>query len=262
MPSRIRKRSETGGLSQPDQVMSGLKTTYSFLDEYKYYMVGGFLAIVVVLLVSSWVAGYLESRESQTAQELFDALKNADAPVGEEVTAPPGVTVFKTPEEKFGKLSESLNAFLSEHDSGAIADTARLSLAAAQMELGKNEDAVTLLSGLLEELGDTSLAPIVHENLAYAHLRLGQVDKATEHFKQMGELTTNPYLKARSLVHLGDLANPFATVAGAQKDKDGARKLYQDALELLPVPEEETADPVVTLTRQEIQLRLSMLDLG
>jgi tetratricopeptide (TPR) repeat protein len=262
MPGKIRKRSEVGGLAQPDQVMTGLTTTYSFLDRYKYFIVGGFLAVIVVLLAVSWISSYMENRDIRISEEFYDAFKLADAPVGENATERGGVPAFKTNAEKFGKLAEGLQTFLADHESHRISDTARVALAAALLELSNNTEALTQLNAVAESLEGTALSPVLHETLAYAHLRQGQVDLAVSEFKKMGEMTANSYLKARSLIHLGDLVNPFTSVQGSTKNAEEARKLYQEALDLLPEPVEQALDPIVTLTRQEIQLRLSLLNLG
>lgn len=262
MPAKIRKKSETGGLKQPDQVMTGLQTTYSFLDKYKYYIVGGFSAVVVVLLAISWFVDYREGKKEELAQNFFEAFKYTEAVVGEYALAPGGVPKFNTAGEKYAKVNEALGAFLEENSSETIADTARLVLASNQMELGDYEKAYALLQEYATNVPDSTLTPIVYENMGYACVHLGKLEEAAAHFNQMKGATTNPYLVARALLHLGDMSNPGAS-AGGDKDTKKARDFYQEALEFLPEAEEGAEpDPVVVRTRQEIELRLSLLNLG
>ena len=262
MPAKIRKKSETGGLKQPDQVMTGLQTTYSFLDEYKYHIVGGFSAVVVILLAISWYVDHREQTKKDLAMEFFEAFKYTEAMVGEDALAPAGIPTFNTADEKYAKVSESLGAFLEEHSSEAIADTARLVLASNQMEMGDYEKAYALLQEYVDNVPDSALTAIVYENMGYACMHLGKQEEAAAHFGQMKGATTNPYLIARALTHLGDMSNPGAGSGGA-KDAGKAREFYNEALEFLPAAEEGVEpDPVVVRTRQELELRLSLLNLG
>ncbi len=262
MPAKIRKKSETGGLKQPDQVMTGLQTTYAFLDKYKYYIVGGFSAVVAVLLAISWFVDHQEQKKEDLAKEFFEAFKYTEAVVGEDALAPAGLPKFNTAEEKYAKVSETLGAFLEEHSSETIADTARLVLASNQMETGDYEKAYALLQEYAENVPDSTLTAIVYENMGYACMHLGKLDEAAAHFDQMKGATTNPYLIARALTHLGDMSNPGAT-AGGNKDATKAREFYNEALEFLPETEEGAEpDPVVVRTRQELELRLSLLNLS
>jgi len=265
MPPKIRKKSETAGLKQPDQVMTKLQTTYVFLDKFKYHIVGGFFGVVVILLGISWFMEYRKDRRQDMAQAFFDAFKYFDAPVGTEAPPPEGMESFPTAEAKFTKLGEELTAFLEEHSSEDISDTARLVLASTKMELGDYEGAHALLTQVLENKPDTSLAPIVLENVGYACIHLGKAEEAVSHFERMKESSSNPYVMARALVHLGDLRNPGATGAPVEKDREKALEFYQQALELLPEQEEEAGeagDPAMALTRQEIETRISLLKLG
>jgi tetratricopeptide (TPR) repeat protein len=263
MPAKIRKKSETGGLNQPDQVMTGLTKTYGFLDKYKVHIVSGFAAVVALLLVISWFVDYRESTGNEQAQAFFEAFKNYEAVVGLDIPVPNGVPKFATDEEKFTKLAEDMQAFLDDNSSADIADTARLVLASAKMELGKYEEAYGLLDAYLEELPGSALIPLVHENLGYASLHLGKMEQAVDHFNKMKEASANPYLKARALVHLGDLHNPGTSAHDGSKDAAKSKTFYEEALSLIPETEEEaTLDPTLSLTRDEILLRLTLLGLG
>ncbi len=265
MPVKIRKKSEVADIKQPDQVMTGLQTTYGLLDRFKYYLAGAFVAVVILLLGVSWFMSYRESKKGDQAKAFFEAFKFMDAPVGEEAAPAEGLPAFKTSQEKFAKVSEELDKFIAEQGSADISVTARLVLAGVKMELGDYQAAFDGLNEFVANNADSPLAPLVHENLGFASIRLGKVDQAVEHFTKMKELTSDPYLNARALLHLGDLYNPGQTATDSDKDVAKARQYYEEALKLLPeegAGEEQAFDPALSYARQELQLRLTMLDLG
>lgn len=263
MPAKIRKKSETGGLNQPDQVMTGLTTTYGFLDKFKVHIVAGFAAVIVILLAISWFVDYRESSHTEEAQAFFEAFKSFEAPVGADLQVPEGIPTFNTDEDKFTKLAQDMQGFLDDNSSAEIAVTARLVLASAKMELGQYDEAYTLLNEYLSDVPDSPLVPLVLENLGYASLHLGKVEQAVEHFNKMKDSSPNPYLKARALLHLGDVVNPATSAYGGEKDPAKSKAFYEEALSLIPEATEEAAlDPTLSLTRDEILLRLALLGLG
>ncbi|MBM4356289.1 MAG: tetratricopeptide repeat protein [Deltaproteobacteria bacterium] len=265
MPVKIRKKSEGADVKQPDQVMTGLQTTYGMLDKFKYHLAGAFVALVVILLGVSWFMSYRESKKGDLAKAFFDAFKFMDSPVGEDVSAAGGLPSFKTQQEKYARVSDELGRFIEEHGSADIGATARLVMAGVKMELGDYQAAYDGLSGFASENADSPLAPLVYENLGFASIRLGKIEEAVQHFTRMKELTSDPYLNARALLHLGDLYNPGQTSTDAGKDAAKARQFYEEALELLPAEgtaEEQAFDPALSFARQELELRLTMLDLG
>ncbi len=239
MPPKIRKKSETAGVAQPDQVMVGLQTTY---------------------------VNYRQSARRDRALAFFDAFKFAEAPVGEGLKATAEAPAFESDEAKYTKLSEEMNAFLDAHASTDIAATARLVLASSHMELGKYEEALALLEQFLAEQAGSPLLPLVYENLGYACMHLGKTEEAVGHFEKMQSISADAYLSARALVHLGDLFNPGAVSAASAKDAAKAREYYQKALEALPEKEEgEEASqrfPAEEQTRQDIKVRLALLEIG
>jgi tetratricopeptide (TPR) repeat protein len=265
MPVKIRKKSEVADVKQPDQVMTGLRTTYGLLDRFKYHLAGAFVATVVILLGVSWFLSYKESKKGELAKAFFEAFKFMDAPVGEDAAPVDGMPSFPTQQEKFTRVSDELGKFISEHGSADIGTTAKLVLAGVKMELGDYQAAFDGLNEFIQNNADSPLAPLVHENLGFASIRLGKTDQAVEHFTRMKELTSDPYLNARALLHLGDLYNPGQTATDTGKDAAKARQYYEEALKLLPeegAGEEQAFDPALSYARQELELRLTMLELS
>lgn len=265
MPPKIRKKSEGAALNQPDQVMTGLATTYAFLDKWKYYIVGGFSSVVVVLLAVSWWSSYQENKRVELAQSFFDAFKYFDAPVGENAVARDGLPAFKTEEEKFTKLADEMDAFLKENSSQDIAETAHLVKATAKMELRDFEAAYQELKAYIDADPESSLGPMVLENLGYACVNLGKIDEAIGYFEKMDESSADAFVSAMALVHLGDLYHPGAMTVSSDKDGEKARRYYEQALELLPKVEDEEGlipDRSLELTRDMIRNRIALLELG
>jgi predicted negative regulator of RcsB-dependent stress response len=266
MPPKIRKKSEGAGLNDPDQVMVGLQSTYGFLDKYKFLIVGGFVTVIVALLVISGVINYMESSRHERAGEFFSAFRYAEAPVGEELKSTADAPAFKTESEKYKKLAEEMQAFLAENESTEIGGTARLVLASSKMELGEYEGAYELLNAFLADAEGTALLPVVYENLGYACMHLGKTDEAVANFEKMKGSSSEPYIIARALVHMGDLFNPGATNSAAEKDPAKAKEYYNAALEALPEEAEEEVNPqrypVEEQTRRELKVRLSLLNRG
>lgn len=264
MPAKIRKKSERGGLKQPDQVMTRLQVFYGYLDKFKYHIVAVFVGIVVLLLASSWWVGWRERVQRERAESFYAAFQNLEAPVRETAPRDSDAPVFKTREEKFSKAADELKKFIDDNSSAEIAQTARLALASAKMEVGDYEGAYNLLSTLAEDPPCEALIPLIHENLGLASLELGKVDEAVEHFLRMKDTTADPFLKARALMHVGDAYNPASSVA-VEKDASRAKELYEEALSLLPEEmglQEAVSDPAVAVIRQELELRLSLLKAG
>jgi len=265
MPVKIRKKSESADIKRPDQVMTGLQTTYGVLDRFKYHLAGAFVGLVVILLGMSWFLSYRESKKGDLAKAFFDAFKYLEAPVGEEVPGTDGLPSFKTQQEKYARVSDELGKFIGEHGSADIGATARLVMAGVKMELGDFQAAYDGFDEFVAANADSPLAPLVYENLGFASIRLGKIEQAVEHFTKMKELTSDPYLNARALLHLGDLFNPGQATTDSGKDTAKARQYYEEALKLLPeegAGEEQPFDPALSYARQELQLRLTMLDLG
>jgi predicted negative regulator of RcsB-dependent stress response len=266
MPPKIRKKSEGGGLNDPDQVMVGLQSTYGFLDKYKIHIIVSVVGVIVALLAASGYVNYKESSRRGRAENFFAAFKYADAPVGEELKGTDDEPAFASEEAKFKKLSDEMQTFLTEYESTEIGNTARLVLASSKMELGEHEAAYELLNQFQAESEGSALAPIVFENLGYACMNLGKIDEAVANFEKMKDSSSEPYIVSRALIHLGDLFNPGATSSAAEKSVEKSMGYYKSALEALPEEAEGEVNPqrfpVEEQTRKELQVRMAVLERG
>lgn len=270
MPSKIKIKQDNSVAAQPDQVMTGLQKTYGILDKYKVHLVVGFLAAVVVLLAISGISSWREGSKKEVAKSFFEAFKYASAPVGEDAKPVGSVPAFKTEAEKNEKLTAELQAFLGENADSAIGPTAQLALAAVQMETEKYKEAHETFASILSREELAVLKPILLESAGFAALRLGQYDEAEKRFAEMRDATANPFVKARSLVHLGDMYNPGTASVSSPKDVAKAKDFYKQANDLFPENPEQQAsgldqlfklfDPAKEI-RNDVKVRLSLLAL-
>lgn len=269
MPSKIKIKQETGGAAQPDQVMTTLQKTYATLDKFKMHLIFGFVGIVVILLGVSWFLSYREGSQKDVAKSFFDAFRYASAPVGEDAKPVGSLPAFKTEAEKNAKLTTELEAFVADNGDTHIGPTAQLALAAVHMETEKFQEAYDVFASAVEREELAALKPILLENLAFAALRLGKFDEAEKRFNEMRDSSPNPFIKARALVHLGDMANPGTASVATAKDAQKARDFYKQATDLFP-ENPEAADDLTALfklfdpakeIRSSVQVRLALLAL-
>ncbi len=270
MPTKIKIKQETSAASQPDQVMTTLQKTYGILDKFKVHLVVGALGCVVILLAISGFYSYKENSKKEVAKEFIEAFKYASAPVGEDAKPVGSIPAFKTDAEKNEKLTTELQAFLANRDGSVIAPTAQVALAAVQMETQKYKEAYDTFVAVLARDELAVLKPILLESVGFAALRLGQFDEAEKRFGEMRDATANAFVKARALVHLGDMYNPGTVGVASPKDVAKAKDFYKQANDLFPEnPEGDTGsldqlfklfDPAKEI-RNDVNVRLALLAL-
>jgi len=262
---KIRKvGSRKKNLQQPDEVMSALQDTYSVIEKFKYWIIGAIAgAIVLVLGISafvSWQASRLQA-DTEAFFKVFEIhLAEVTAPAEpEEGGEPeePAEGTYPTEQARYEALASATQGFIDEHGGGAIEDAARLLLVSAYTRLDKNEEAAAELEAFLDSEGDSTLKPLVLENLGALKLRNGDAAGAAARFEEMQASSGVPYFKARALVHLGDMNNPALSASEGEKDAAKAREFYAKALALLPEEAEEGIMPsLVSMARHDVQVRL------
>lgn len=268
MVKKIRKNTgRKQQLQQPDEVMKSLQGTYSFIEKYKFLIIGAIALSIVTIVAISAYTSYAENTKVAEADAFYHVFEVVQAPVVapadlEEGTQPPANS-FPTEAAKFEKVAAELNTFISEHGSSDIKDAAILLLASAYTRIDKNDEAVSQFNTFLADAKDGCLQSLAQENLGMISLKKGDSAAAAKYFEAMQAASNVPYLQARALVHLGDIANPSVTVAGADS-KDAAKSVeyYKKALELMPADAEKgkasasLLPDLQTLTRRDIQMRL------
>ncbi|MFH1529109.1 MAG: tetratricopeptide repeat protein [Pseudomonadota bacterium] len=242
--------------------MSALQDTYSVIEKYKYWIVGAIVGIIILVLGISAFVSWRSSKRQDNTEAFFEIFRIHLAEVvepadeGEEPVAPAEGT-YPTEQAKYEALAAATQGFIDEHGGGSIEDAARLLLVSAYTRLGKNEEAATELETYLNDEGDSTLRPLVLENLGELKLRIGDAAAAAARFEEMQTSSTVPYFKARALVHLGDMANPALRSSKGEKDAAAARDYYTKALELLPDASDEGVLPsLLAMARHDVQVRL------
>ena len=244
MPQKIRVKSETGGLTQPDQVMTGLQTTYGTLDKYKVHIVVTFVAVVVLMLVARWIVDMRQDAEKEVATAYFAALKTEE------------------PEGEKGKRLEALQAFVQANPDSGAAVLASSVIGASFLEDGAADKATEQWGGLLQHPDATFLLLQAHENMGFAALATGDFAKAEGHFLQMRDLATSPYVKARALMHLGDMTHPALKELKGAKDAEKSRGYYDEAAKVLPDPEDPAAEMALRELGLLLKIRTNLLHLS
>ncbi len=244
MPQKIRVRSETGGLAQPDQVMTGLRTTYGTLDKYKVHIVVGFVSVVVLMLMARWILDMRQDAAKEVSTAYFTALKTEE------------------PEGEKGKRREALQAFVQANPDSRAAVLASSVIGASFLEEGAADKAMEQWSGLLQNRDATFLLLQTHENMGFAALAAGEFAKAEGHFLQMRDLAASPYVKARALIHLGDMTHPGLKEIRGTRDVARSRSYYDEAAQVLPDPEDPAAEMALRELGLLLKVRTNLLHLG
>lgn len=232
-----------------DPILDATLQGVSWADENRNLVLGGILLVIVAAL-GVWIySAYSSSQQVQASQVLSPALWEyetllTDSPTMDQIKesgiiAPPEHT-FASETERWQQVYDVAGKALAEYSSGAIAQSARVTRAAAAMRLQKNDEAIKLYTEYLDGKTSDALVPLAYMGLGSAYAAAGKVDEAAANFDKLGKTnaawaTTANFAKAR----LFDAAGK----------KEQARELYHEILE---------ADPE-TPHRDEIERALALL---
>lgn len=261
MAIKIRKRTDgdqpeadapegqAGAPPASDPVLEATMRGATWMEQNRNLVIGGVIAVVVAV-IGIWVGtSYVEGQEVDASSTLSPALWDYTAPVegSEEYGLIQQAEEVEVPQEVFGSDAERWQAIYDQADeslaakgSGALAQTARLTKAAAANRLGKYDEAIKVYNAYLGGQTDESMLPVVYLGLATAHGAKGNVDEAAANFDKLVEVDEGyeglaMYQKAQVLEGAGQT--------------DEAKELYHEILE---------SDPE-TPYRDEIERRLALL---
>ncbi|WP_168210999.1 YfgM family protein [Persicimonas caeni] len=261
MAIKIRKRTDgeepeaeapegqAGAPAASDPVLEATMRGASWVEQNRNLVIGGVIAAVVAI-IGVWVGtAYIEGQEVKASSTLSPALWDYAAPVegseeldlikqAEEVDPP--AEVFASETERWQAIYDKADKSLSAKGSGALAQTARLTKAAAANRLGKPDEAVELYKAYLGGETDEAMLPVVYLGLATAHSAKGNVDEAAANFDKLVEVDAS---------YEGLAMYQKAQVLEAAGKTDKAKELYHEILE---------SDPE-TPYRDEIERRLALL---
>jgi tetratricopeptide (TPR) repeat protein len=220
----------------------------AWVERNRNLVLGGIVAVVVGTLGVIFAVNYAESQKVQASAVLSEGLAAYEVLVegspdlaalrNDDRLTPPSRT-FQTEEEKWQAVHKHAEATLAEHDSGELGRSARLTKAAAAVQLGNFDEAIALyeqaVQGARGEVLDFATI-----GLANALAAKGEHDRA---MSTLDKLAANNAEKA-----------PFAKYEKARLlqragKTDEAKSLYHEILETYPK----------TTFRDDIERRLAML---
>lgn len=240
---------EAAGAQASDPVLQATMRGASWMEENRNLVIGGVIALVVAI-IGVWVGtNYVESQKLEASSTLSPALWDYSAPVkgsptmemitqSQEVDAPE--TVYASETERWQAIYDKADASLKKHKTGPLAQTARLTKAAAANRLEKFDEAISLYQAYLGNKTDEAMLPFVYLGLADAHSAKGNIEKATANYDKLVEADASyeglaQFQKAKVLEGAGKV--------------EQAKTIYHEILE---------SDPK-TPYRQDIERRLALL---
>ena len=241
---------QTGGApADVDPVLQATMRGASWMEENRGLMIGGIIAVVIAA-IGVWVGtNYMEGQEVEASTTLSPALWDYDVPVegSQEMEMIRQSDVVEPPENTFGSDKERWQAVydqadesLAQNNSGPVAQSARLTKAAAASRLGKFDEAIELYSAYLEGPTDEGMLPFVYLGLATAHGAKGNVEKAGANYDKLVE---------QNEAYEGLAMYQKAKVLEAAGKTEKAKELYHEILETSPK----------TPYRADIERRLALL---
>src|SRR5690554_6455356 len=232
-----------------DPILDATMQGMSWVDRNRNLILAGLIVAVVGSLGVWAYSAYSSSQQVAASQMLSPAIWDYEVFTKDSETfkqieqsdvIPMPEKVFATDAERWQAIYDGAAKALAENGSGAIAQSARLTQAAAAMHLEKADEAVTLYNAYLEGKTLASAVPFAYLGLANAYAATGDIDKAIQNFDKLGELGESyagmaTYQKAQLL-----------DVSGKTKE---AKELYHEILEGNPE----------TPNRDAIERRLAFL---
>ncbi len=260
------KRMSRKELRQTDEVMTRLQQIYGWLSLYRWHLTFGAMTLVGVLLVTSFVVTWSAERSRGIGTGFAEAVGVLGAPVmesdgfdlGELREQLAGGRAFETRQEKYDRAVEKLRDFLGANSRARVAPVARLSLAAAMLEIGATQEAQNEYEAFLEGRHDKRWALLARERLGIAALDDNDIDTAVSWFEGLVESKV-PYFVAVARGHLGDLFNPSIPGASSRRPDAGkARAEYEEGIAALSFDERRMTSGEQTL-KEELERRIALL---
>lgn len=241
---------QSGGVApEADPVLKATMRGASWMEENRNLVVGGVIALVVAV-IGVWVGtSYIDSQEVEASSTLSPALWDYGVPVEgtEEMEQIRQIDVIEPPENAFESEEARWQAVykkagdsLEKNQSGPVAQSARLTRAAAASRLGKFDEAIKLYTAYLEGPTDEAMLPFAYLGLATAHGAKGNVEKAAANYDKLVE---------NNEAYEGLAMYQKAKVLEAAGKTDEAKELYHEILETNPK----------TPYREDIERRLALL---
>ncbi|MEM9554647.1 MAG: tetratricopeptide repeat protein [Acidobacteriota bacterium] len=201
-----------------DEVRTFILRIFDRFQENPTLFIGAIVALLALVLATTGLVAFLDSREEQANTELAEAIRIFDAPVGVDAPEPDDELApsFATAEERRERLQQALDD-VDAGDAAAIAGLYRAEMAISE---GKNDEARAAWEAFLDGNADHALALAVRVNLIHLDRAEGKVDEVAETLAS--ELASSTKSMPEDLI-LFELARTYEML---ERDDD-ARELYQ-----------------------------------
>ena len=242
-----RKRGQSE-LQKAEEVQESLEGLWDWIRKYRYIL-GGSLVLLCVVAVgySIWDSSVEDGLKEESAA-FAQAMDTYDGVVGEGEPEQPAD--FATDKAKYTTALERLQAFGASHSGAILAPLAKLAEGPAHYALEDWDKDIAVVQEYLDANGDSSLSPVLYQQLGLAEKRAGRAENAAGHFQKMTE-SSDWWFQATGYIHLGDLHN--GGLGSTAPKSDTARKHYQAARSIA----DQEADENMT---QMIDTRIALLN--
>lgn len=217
-----------------DPILNTAMQGMSWIERNRNLMVGA-IALVIVGSLGGWAySAYSSSQQVKASQLLSPAIWDYEVftrdsetfkQIEESDVVPMPEKVFADEAERWQAIYDGAGKALAENSSGPVAQSARLTQAAAAMHLDKADEAVKLYSAYLEGKTLDSAVPFAYMGLANAYAATGEVQKAIESFDKLGEQGES---------YMGMATYQKAQLLDSSGKAKEAKELYQEILESDP----------------------------
>lgn len=186
--------------------------TEAFFDKYKKQLIGGVVAIIVIIagiiLCNTY---YLTPRANKASTELAKSQMLFD-------------------QQQYDKALPGFQKVADEYGSTDAGNLAQLYIGICQANLGKWQEAVNALESFSGK-GDQMISPAAEGALGNAYANLNQLDKAVEHLKKAADMADNNTLSPVFLIQAGEILESQGKKADALKLYEQVKEKYQNSMQ-------------------------------
>lgn len=236
----------------PAEVEQVARTFSDFIEDHRgriLAVVGGGLALAAIAFGAQRL---MSSGAAEQAAQLSSALEIVNAPLDPEDAdgkTDDGKLVFKTEQERASKALAAFDVVVKSAGDGATGVWARLGGAAAQVELGKFDDAQKRFQDVYDKHAkEPQLAARALEGVGIALEGAGKQEEALKKFEQLKSVDGS---KELSDFHV-------ARIKLAKGDREGGKTMLKALYDQLSKPSEGTASS--RYLKSEVEVRLAEID--
>lgn len=193
-------------LNQGSEVEEVISRSEAFVSQYKWPLLGGIAAIILVIVGLIYWNKMSEQKENEASAALSKAWNLVDEDMDEVAL-------------KGDSIQQGLLKFINEYSGTDQADLAKVRAAQAYVKLGQYKEAIPLIEGF--DKGDQMITPAVKGMLGQCYANTGQIDKAIDTFKKAAKMASNNSITPHYLIQAGILLE-------SQGKKAEALKLYEE----------------------------------